>query len=104
MLAGLIKDTTRQPIDGTPGLKKLPVLGALFRSRDYTSNQTELVVIVTPYLVGSVAEKQLATPADRLNTPTDRQTILLGRLNKVYGTAGQNPDGVYHGNVGFIVE
>ena len=104
MLAGLIKDTTRQLVDGTPGLKKLPVLGALFRSRDYTSNQTELVVIVTPYLVGSVAEKELATPADRLNTPTDRQTILLGRLNKVYGTAGQNPDGVYHGNVGFIIE
>ena len=104
MLAGLIKDTTRQLVDGTPGLKKLPVLGALFRSRDYTSNQTELVVIVTPYIVGSVAERELATGADRLNTPTDRQTILLGRLNKVYGTAGQNPDGVYHGNVGFIVE
>jgi pilus assembly protein CpaC len=104
MLAGLIKDTTRQLVDGTPGLKKLPVLGALFRSRDYKHNQTELVVIVTPYLVGSVAERQLSTPADRLNTPTDRQTILLGRLNKVYGTAGQNPDGVYHGNVGFIVE
>jgi len=104
MLAGLIKDTTRQLVDGTPGLKKLPVLGALFRSRDFKNNQTELVVIVTPYLVGSVAEKQLATPDGHFNTPTDRQTILLGRLNKVYGTAGQNPDGVYHGNVGFIVE
>lgn len=104
MLAGLIKDSTRQQIDATPGLKKLPILGALFRSRDYTHNETELVVIVTPYLVGSVAEKQLATPADRFNIPTDRQTILLGRLNKIYGAAGQNPDGVYHGNVGFIVE
>ena len=104
MLAGLIKDTTRQQIDATPGLKKLPVLGALFRSRDYTRDETELVVIVTPYLVGPVAEKQLSTPADRFNVPTDRQTILLGRLNKVYGTAGQNPDGVYHGTVGFIVE
>ncbi len=104
MLAGLIKDTTRQLVDGTPGLKKLPVLGALFRSRDYTSNQTELVVIVTPYLVGSVAEKQLSTPTDNFNLATDRQTILLGRLNKVYGTAAKNPDGVYHGNVGFIVE
>lgn len=104
MLAGLIKDTTRQAIDSTPGLKKLPVLGALFRSRDYTHDETELVVIVTPYLVGSVTENQLSTPADRFNTPTDRQTILLGRLNKIYGTAGQNPEGVYHGNVGFIVE
>jgi pilus assembly protein CpaC len=104
MLAGLIKDATRQSIDGTPGLRKLPILGALFRSRDYAQNQTELVVIVTPYLVGSVAEKQLATPADNFNVPTDRQTILLGRLNKVYGTPGKNPDGVYHGNVGFIIE
>jgi pilus assembly protein CpaC len=104
MLAGLIKDKTRQLVDGTPGLKKLPILGSLFRSRDYVNNQTELVVIVTPYLVGSVAEKQLSTPVDNLNIATDRQTILLGRLNKVYGTAGKNPDGVYHGNVGFIVE
>ena len=104
MLAGLIKDTTRQIVQGTPGLKKLPVLGALFRSRDYTNNETELVVIVTPYLVGSVTEKQLATPADRLNIATDRQTYLFGRLNKIYGTAGQNPGGVYHGSVGFIVE
>ncbi len=104
MLAGLISDSTRQSIDATPGLKKLPVLGALFRSRDYTHDETELVVIVTPYLVGSVAEKRLSMPDDRFNTPSDWKTILLGRLNKVYGTAGQNPDGVYHGNVGFIVE
>jgi pilus assembly protein CpaC len=104
MLAGLIKDTTRQQLDSTPGLRKLPVLGALFRSREFKNEQTELVVIVTPYLVGSVAEKQLSTPADRLNLATDRQTILLGRLNKIYGTAGKDPDGVYHGNVGFIVE
>jgi len=104
MLAGLIKDTNRQIISGTPGLKNLPVLGALFRSRDYTSNQTELVVIVTPYLVNPVNEKQLATPADRYNMATDRQTILFGRLNQVYGSAGRHPDGVYHGNVGYIIE
>ncbi len=104
MMAGLIKDTTRQNLEATPGLTKLPVLGALFRSRDYKQEQTELVVIVTPYLVGSVAEKQLSAPDEHYNTATDRQTILLGRLNKVYGTSGQNPDGVYHGNVGFIVE
>jgi pilus assembly protein CpaC len=104
MLAGLIKDTTRQSIDGLPGLRRLPVLGALFRSRDFVQNQTELVVIVTPYLVGSASERQLATPADNLEIATDRQTILLGRLNKIYGVKGKNPDGVYHGNVGFIVE
>jgi pilus assembly protein CpaC len=104
MLAGLIKDTTRQSIDGLPGLRKLPVLGTLFRSREYTSNQTELVVIVTPYLVGASNEGQLATPSDNFNQPTDKQAIFFGRLNKVYGAPGKKPDGVYHGNVGFIVE
>ena len=104
MLAGLIKDTTQQTISGTPGLKDLPILGTLFRSRNYISGQTELAVIVTPYLVNPVAEHELATPADRLNSPTDRQQILFGRLNRVYGTAGKNPNGVYHGNVGYIIE
>ena len=104
MLAGLIKDTQSQKITGTPGLKDLPVLGTLFRSRDFVSGQTELAVIVTPYLVNPVAEKDLATPADRLGTPTDRQTVPFGRLNKVYGTAGKKPNGVYHGNVGYIIE
>lgn len=104
MLAGLIKDSMRQEIEGTPGLKDLPVLGSLFRSRDYVANETELVVIVTPYIVSPVHESQLATPADGLNTPTDRQTILFGRLNKVYGTPGKYPEGVYHGNIGFIVQ
>ena len=104
MLAGLINDSTRQNIDGTPGLKNVPVLGALFRSRDYIQNQTELVVIVTPYVVDPTSNKQITTPLDRLNVATDSQTILLGRLNKIYGAPGNYPNGVYHGQVGFIVE
>jgi len=105
VLAGLIQHQTKQDINGTPGLKDLPVLGALFRSRDYQEHQTELVVICTPFIVQAVNEKQLATPLDRLNIATDRQTILFGRLNKVYGVPGNAPKGVvYHGNVGFIVE
>jgi pilus assembly protein CpaC len=105
VMAGLIRDQTRQNINGVPGLKNLPVLGALFRSRDFLSNQTELVVIVTPYVVDPVNEKQLTTPIDGLAVATDRQTILFGRLNRVYGTsASKHPNGVYHGTVGFIVE
>ncbi len=104
VLAGLIQEKTRQDINGVPGLKDLPVLGTLFRSRDFQSNQTELVVIVTPYVVDAVNEKHLATPLDRLNIAQDRQTILFGRLHKVYGVAGQAPKGGYHGSVGFIVE
>ncbi len=104
VLAGLIKNVTDQQVEGTPGLKTLPVLGALFRSRNFQQNATELAVIVTPYVVNAVHESQLASPSDRLNLATDGQTILFGRLNKVYGTAGKHPDGVYHGNIGFIIE
>jgi pilus assembly protein CpaC len=104
VMAGLILDSTKQALNGFPGAKDLPVLGSLFRSRDFQSNETELVVIVTPYVVNPVNEAKLATPLDSFNVPTDRQTILWGRLNKVYGAQPRTPQGVYHGNVGFIVE
>jgi pilus assembly protein CpaC len=104
MLAGLIKDVTSQDLDGVPGLRNLPVLGALFSSRDYQRNQTELVVIVTPYIAKPVHRQELATPLDRFNQPTDLQQIFLGRLNRLYGTAGRQPAGVYHGKVGHIID
>lgn len=103
-MAGLIKDSARADITGTPGLKNLPILGALFRSRDFQQNQSELVVIVTPYVVNPVNEDQLAVPTQGLAVATDRQGILFGRLNKVYGKPGKRPDGTYHGNVGYIVD
>jgi pilus assembly protein CpaC len=104
MIAGLIRETTRQNIAGTPGLKKLPILGTLFRSRDFVANQTELVVMVTPHIVRSVAQRQLSTPDENLAPSTDRQAILFGRLNKVYSRTGKAPAGAYKGDVGFIVE
>jgi pilus assembly protein CpaC len=104
MMAGLIQESLRQNINGTPGLKQLPVLGALFRSRDYTSNETELVVLVTPHIVRSVAQQQLQSPDQNFVPATDRQAIFMGRMNKVYGTTGKGPAGSYKGDVGFIVE
>jgi pilus assembly protein CpaC len=104
MMAGLIRETTRQNINGTPGLKQLPVLGALFRSRDFIANETELVVIVTPHIVRSVAQQQLITPDKNLAPANDKQAVFLGRMNKLYGKAGSAPQGKYQGNVGFIVE
>ena len=104
MMAGLIRNVTSQQLKGTPGLRTLPILGALFSSRDYQSNQTELVVIVTPYIVGAVQPKQLATPTDKFSLPTDAQQVFLGRLNRVYGASGERPAGVYHGRIGHIVE
>ena len=104
MLAGLIRESTRQNINGTPGLRNVPILGALFRSRDFISNQTELVVIVTPHIVRSVAQKELEAPDKNFNVATDAQTILMGRLNRVYGSKEKQPRGTYGGNVGYIVE
>jgi pilus assembly protein CpaC len=82
---------------------KLPILGALFRSHDYQRNETELVIIATPYIVKPVAPSDIARPDDNFVDPTDAQSLLLGKLNKIYGVAGSNglPSG-YRGQVGFI--
>ncbi len=106
VIGGLIKETTKQNISGIPGLKNLPILGQLFRSRDFQSDQTELVIMITPYIVNPVNEKKLRTPVDRLNIASDPQTIFLGRLHRVYGAPDGGKGGAltYHGDVGFIIE
>ena len=90
-IAGLMQHTTKQQIDAFPGLKDLPVLGALFRSRDFQNDETELVVMVTAYLVNPTSEASLATPSDGYVTPGDAETILLGRLNTVYKKGTDKP-------------
>lgn len=105
IMAGLIRDQTKQEIAGIPGAKDLPVLGQLFRSRDFQKNTTELTVMVTPYIVKPVNDRELTNPAEKLSIASDRQTILFGRLNRMYGNQGGTGKGsTYHGNVGFIVE
>lgn len=103
-LAGLIRDQTKQNIDGFPGLKDLPVLGTLFRSRDFIKSESELVVIVTPYLVRPTARKNLARPDDGLAPATDLKANFLGHLNRIYGKGQPLPDGGLKGDYGFIVE
>ncbi|HDL17396.1 MAG TPA: type II and III secretion system protein family protein, partial [Rhizobiales bacterium] len=105
VMAGLISDETKQSIQGQPGLKNLPVLGALFRSRDFIKSETELVVIVTPYIVDPAARPKLARPDKGFAVASDAQANLLGRLNRIYGRRpAEMPDGQYQGNVGFIVD
>jgi pilus assembly protein CpaC len=105
MIAGLLKEETKQDLDSLPGLMNLPVLGALFRSRDYQAGETELVVIVTPYLVKPTTPANLQTPADGMRTADDAQTILLGRLNKVYKTPPAAVAGrTYQGPIGYVIE
>ncbi|MEQ1652252.1 MAG: type II and III secretion system protein family protein [Hyphomicrobium sp.] len=104
VLAGLISDDTRQNIDGLPGAKDIPILGTLFRSRDFIKSETELVVIVTPYLVKPVARQELVTPADGLQAETDMKANFLGHLNRIYGKSEAPPAGDLKGDYGFIVE
>jgi len=103
-MAGLISDDVRQNIDGFPGLKDLPILGTLFRSRDFVKRETELVVIVTPYVVRPTARKELARPLDGLAAASDLKGIFLGHLNRIYGKGTNVPSGGLKGDYGFIVE
>jgi pilus assembly protein CpaC len=103
MIAGLVRDDIRQAVNGLPGLTKIPVLGTLFRSRDFVRNETELVIIVTPYLVKPTARNALAKPDDNFNAASDGAGMFLGKVNRVYGTMKTDrPNGRYHGMVGFI--
>lgn len=105
VIAGLLSDQSRQAISGYPGLKSLPVLGTLFRSRDFQSKETELVVLVTPYVVKPAARQQLARPDDGFAWASDVNSDLLGQMNRIYGRDPERaPVGDYAGDVGFIVE
>src|SRR5690349_9695089 len=106
-LAGMIQEQTKQAINGVPALMQVPVLGALFKSRDYVNHQSELMVLVTPYVVRAVAQKQLSRPDDGYADPNDPQAVLLGQLNRIYGAAGKPdapPAANYHGKYGFILD
>jgi pilus assembly protein CpaC len=104
-MAGLIQEQTKQAINGFPGLSQLPVLGTLFRSRDYVNNQTELMVLVTPYIVRAVAQKDLSRPDDGFAAASDPQADLLGSINRIYGAPGRvEPARNYRGTYGFITD
>ncbi|MCC8940872.1 type II and III secretion system protein family protein [Bradyrhizobium sp. Arg68] len=104
-MAGLIQQQTKQAINGMPGVDQIPVLGQLFRSQDFVNNETELMVIVTPYVVRAVAQKELSRPDDGFAPASDAQSALLGRINRIYGIAARaEPVGATPANFGFIID
>jgi pilus assembly protein CpaC len=104
-MAGLIQEQTKQAVNGMPGIDQLPILGQLFRSQDYVNHQTELMVIVTPYIVRAVAQKELSRPDDGFAPASDAQSALLGQISRIYGVAGRvEPVGSYATNFGFIID
>jgi pilus assembly protein CpaC len=104
-MAGLIQEQTKQAVNGLPGVDQVPLLGQLFRSQDFVNSQTELMVIVTPYVVRAVAQKELSRPDDGFAPASDSQSALWARINRIYGLAGHvEPTGSTQGNFGFITD
>ncbi len=103
-IGGLIQQQTKQNLNSLPGIKDLPVLGALFRSRDFQSDETELVVMVTAYLVNPVAPKMLAGPDDGFATPTDIETIVQGHLNAIYPNQTKPSTALDARTLGYIIQ
>jgi pilus assembly protein CpaC len=105
VMAGLLQEDMRQTIKGLPGLKDTPVLGQLFRSRDFANNESELVIIVTPYLVNPTHMSKLTDPAEGSVVASDLQSILLGKILVAYGLAGSGvKEKTLQGPLGFILE
>ena len=97
-IAGLLQDSTTQANNFTPGLGEIPILGALFRSDAYQHNQTELVIIVTPYIVGSASDPTMLHDAGEGYTPpNDLERVLLLRQR------GESKPTPIPGDAGFIV-
>ena len=86
VIGGLISNSTNNTIDKTPGLGNVPILGALFRSTGWKRNETELLIVVTPYLVKPVNANEIVLPTDGYQAPTDLGRVFLGKLGG--GTTG----------------
>jgi pilus assembly protein CpaC len=104
-MAGLIQEQTKQAVNGMPGVDAIPIFGALFRSQDYVNHETELMVLVTPYVVRAVAQKELSRPDDGFAPATDSQSTLLAQMSRIYGISSHvEPVGIYQANFGFIID
>ena len=105
LIAGLIQDDIRQAVNGQPGLMDIPFFGTLFRSREFVRNESEVVVLVTPYLVKATSLSKLKQPDDNFQPASDAAGYFMGRVNRVYGTKqGDLPKGRYTGSIGFILK
>ena len=80
MIAGLLQNSHNNTITKAPGVGDVPVIGALFRSNAFQRNETELVIVITPYLVKPVNANDIVLPTDGLKAPTDLDRVLFGQL------------------------
>jgi pilus assembly protein CpaC len=103
--AGLIQQQSRQAINGLPGAMNIPILGTLFRSRDYQRFETELLVLVQPFIARPSAPGKIARPDDGFADASDPSSIFMGRLTRTYGSSAKASLAASpQGPVGFINE
>jgi pilus assembly protein CpaC len=82
MIAGLLRNTSNVSVDKAPFLGNLPILGALFRSNSFQRNETELMIVITPYLVRPVSAGQIALPTDGFRGTGTMERVLLDKQEK----------------------
>ena len=78
-IAGLLSENARNVDEGLPGVADLPILGRLFKSEQFTSGETELVILVTPRLAKPVDRRNFTLPTDGFVSPNDVEFYLLGK-------------------------
>ena len=104
-VAGLLQENIQDTVAGVPALKEAPVLGQLFRSQQFQSRQTELVIIATPYLVEPTTLAELTDPGEGYVPASMVQSVLLGRLESVYGVSRRGVgEARLSGPMGFILD
>lgn len=105
MIAGLLKDQTSATVNQLPGVKELPVLGALFRSTEFQRNETELVIAVTPYIVDPLKSSDVKMPTDDFRPASQMEMFFYGALGSLSSnTANASMPQGLEGPTGFMVD
>ncbi len=103
-IAGMFQSGTRQKLGGIPGLVNLPIIGALFRSSEYSRGETELVIIVTPYLVEPTSPRELNLPTDQVNTVNGVEQWGVGHFTRPLKPSQSGKSRVRTNNGGFRLQ
>lgn len=103
--AGLIQEGSKQAITGIPGAMDIPILGTLFRSRDYQRQETELVITVSPVLARPIEASQATRPDQGFADAPDPRAVFLGQVNRIVGDPRHKVDPAkFYGHVGYILD